>query len=99
MADANVTSLPLEPEPLAERPLDIGKLTSATLPPSDVLHLSGITRKKSHVGRNSKGSLERRPRVGLDAHIEHLEYLEKHWIDLLACASSLLRAHRRACTP
>ncbi|KAJ1639295.1 hypothetical protein T492DRAFT_857124, partial [Pavlovales sp. CCMP2436] len=33
-------------------------------------------------------------------HIEHLEfeYLEKRWIDL-ACASSPLRAHRRARTP
>ncbi|KAJ1640355.1 hypothetical protein T492DRAFT_929302 [Pavlovales sp. CCMP2436] len=37
-----------------------------TSPPSDVLHLSGMSRKKSHVGRNSKGSLERRPRDGLD---------------------------------
>ncbi|KAJ1625847.1 hypothetical protein T492DRAFT_1037122 [Pavlovales sp. CCMP2436] len=31
-------------------------------------------------------------------HIEHLEYLEKRWIDL-TCASSPLRAHRRARTP
>ncbi|KAJ1616701.1 hypothetical protein T492DRAFT_1104884, partial [Pavlovales sp. CCMP2436] len=38
---------------------------AGTSPPSDVLHLSGMWRKKSHVGRNSKGSLERRPRDGL----------------------------------
>mmetsp|Transcript_24079 Transcript_24079/g.57179 ORF Transcript_24079/g.57179 Transcript_24079/m.57179 type:complete len:204 (+) Transcript_24079:22-633(+) len=41
-------------------------MRAATSPPSDVLHLSGMSRKKSHVGRNSKGSLERRPRDGLD---------------------------------
>jgi len=28
MADADPTSLPLEPEPIAERPLDIGDSTS-----------------------------------------------------------------------
>ncbi|KAJ1634490.1 hypothetical protein T492DRAFT_973078 [Pavlovales sp. CCMP2436] len=37
-----------------------------TSPPSDVLHLSSMSRKKSHVGRNSNGSLERRPRDGLN---------------------------------
>ncbi|KAJ1629709.1 hypothetical protein T492DRAFT_1008848, partial [Pavlovales sp. CCMP2436] len=31
-------------------------------------------------------------------HLEHLEYLEKRWINL-ECASSPLRAHRRARTP
>ncbi|KAJ1618700.1 hypothetical protein T492DRAFT_1090932 [Pavlovales sp. CCMP2436] len=41
-------------------------MRAATSPPSDVLHLSGMSRKKSHVGRNSKGSLERQPRDGLD---------------------------------
>ncbi|KAJ1632929.1 hypothetical protein T492DRAFT_984842 [Pavlovales sp. CCMP2436] len=41
-------------------------LRSDTSPPSDVLHLSGMSRKKSDVGRNSKGSLERRRRDGFD---------------------------------
>ncbi|KAJ1637881.1 hypothetical protein T492DRAFT_949063, partial [Pavlovales sp. CCMP2436] len=39
---------------------------AATLPPSDVLYLSGMSLKKSHVGRNLNSSLERRPRNGLD---------------------------------
>ncbi|KAJ1627929.1 hypothetical protein T492DRAFT_1021638, partial [Pavlovales sp. CCMP2436] len=39
---------------------------AATSPPSDVLRLSGMSRKKSHKGRNSKGSLERRSRDGLN---------------------------------
>ncbi|KAJ1633705.1 hypothetical protein T492DRAFT_979265 [Pavlovales sp. CCMP2436] len=37
---------------------------AATSPLSDVLHLSGMS--QSHVGRDSKGSLERRPQDGLD---------------------------------
>ncbi|KAJ1628403.1 hypothetical protein T492DRAFT_1018682, partial [Pavlovales sp. CCMP2436] len=47
----------------------VAKLTlvcADTSPPSDVLHPSGMSHKKSHVGRNSKGSLERRPRDELD---------------------------------
>ncbi|KAJ1633595.1 hypothetical protein T492DRAFT_904134 [Pavlovales sp. CCMP2436] len=51
---------------------------AATLPPSDVLHLSGMLRKKSH-----REARDHRKAAGVSP-IEHIEHLEKRWIDLAA---------------
>ncbi|KAJ1616815.1 hypothetical protein T492DRAFT_1104386 [Pavlovales sp. CCMP2436] len=45
---------------------ELALVRADTSPPSVGLRLSGMSRKKSHLGCNSKGSLERRPRNGLD---------------------------------
>ncbi|KAJ1617421.1 hypothetical protein T492DRAFT_1100081 [Pavlovales sp. CCMP2436] len=49
---------------------------------------------------SKREACNRREAAGMSPieRIEHLEYLEKRWIDL-ACASSPLHAHRRARTP
>ncbi|KAJ1638178.1 hypothetical protein T492DRAFT_945557 [Pavlovales sp. CCMP2436] len=58
-------------------------------------HGTDSTARPRHSKREAR---DHRKATGMSPieHIEHLEYLEKRWIDL-TCASSPLRAHRRAC--